>query len=279
MLDKRESSFNDDDVVRIVRDVTCDAALWVGRGQDGTKPLMDGLAKAIDADIWNWVYSWIGVDDDMPKTIKWANSDGVPIRVAMGYIFRYLLGIGGTDPASPALKGGALRGEHFTISRAEACGEEQWTNSWSCRFFKKQFGLEDTVHSIIPLERREDRVFFCGVGLSRRLGRPLFTPREIRIVHLVVEKMPWLREIHQQGAKPHDWHEFKPYLRPYVPLMIAGLSVKDIAQALPNTTEETVKTMRKRVLKAANVENVQQLAAKYSTGRFAKDWPDAASRD
>jgi hypothetical protein len=257
-----DARLSDEDVRSIVW-LVAEMALVPGPIRRKRKALLDGLSELVLADSWLWAHSYIDRGELRPVNLQFQQCGRPGMRGRAAYALR-VFGAFGVPPENAPLKELTFQGQHFTRSIVELVGRDVWLNKKS-RAYVYILGVDDFVYSIVPTHQEADRTYFSGVGLGRRVRQPFFTPRERKIIHIVVGSVRWL---HSDGvtADNADAVETLPvYLRCILPLLIEGRTNREIADA-HNLSVDTVKKYASSLYDLLGVTNRAELIAKFSIG-------------
>jgi hypothetical protein len=258
----RDERLADEDVQSIVS-LVADVALVNGPIRRKRKALLDGLSEMVNGDCWLWAHSYIDLGDLRPVNLQYQQCGRVGVRGAVAYALR-VFGAFGIPPENPPLKELTIRGKHFTRSVCELVGREAWTNKRS-RAYVYAFGMDDFVYSIVPIRREGNRTYSSGVGLGRKTGRPYFTPRERKIIHIVISSVSWLHSDGISSENADVVEQLPTRLRCILPMLIAGRSNAEIAAAR-NLSLDTVKKYVSDLYDIIGVQNRAELIAKFAIG-------------
>lgn len=230
--------------------------------------LMEDLCELAEGDGWVWTINQVDVEHEIPISVgllhgglseqqvaAWAESSQenvVPL------------------PENAPLTELVLAGKHFTRTREQIVPDDAWYQNPTVRAYRLDVGLDHFLYSIYPLEPR----LISAIGLYRRRGRPPFTPRQRRIVHIVTSEVKWL---HYAGL-PHDKGQsvpqLSPRLRAVLVLMLEGHDRKRIASLL-GISPHTAADHMKAIYRHFGVSSQLALIRRFSVGD-RMDAPHAA---
>lgn len=103
------------------------------------------------------------------------------------------------------------------------------------------------------------------IGLYRPLGAPMFTERESRIAHIVLNEVPLLHEAGMPHASAHTLPQLPPRCRMIVNQLVRGQSRKDIAAHL-GLSPLTVQGYIKQIYAHFRVHSQSELITRLTRG-------------
>jgi DNA-binding CsgD family transcriptional regulator len=219
--------------------------------------LLQGLAKLVRADIWVWLHHVETRSGTRPMAFLRVDggwqSESQRIKVAEGTI----------SPAAELLnarlrKGGAI---HRTRRREDLFSEPRWHRSELAQKYFRPADIGEFLSSVYPLGDRK----FSSIFFHRSLGRPAFTPREARIVHLVIGSV---EKLHREGTDvPAAGHvnELSTRQRQVLIQLMTGDGVKQIASKL-SLSVHTVTDHLKQIYRRFKVSGRGELFAQFLAG-------------
>ena len=258
----RHERLADEDVRNIVS-LVADMALVRGPIRQKRKALLDGLSELVQGDCWLWAHSYIDLGDLRPVNLQYQQCGRVGVRGSVAYALRIFGGFG-LPPENAPLKELTIRGNHFTRSITELVSRDVWMSRKS-RAYVYALGMDDFVYSVVPVRREGGRTFFSGVGLGRKVRRPYFTARERKIIHIVIKSVSWLHSDGLSTENADAVEQLPTRLRCILPLIIAGRTNADIAEAR-NLSLDTVKKYVSDLYDILGVQSRSGLIAKFAIG-------------
>lgn len=220
--------------------------------------LMEGLCHLVDADYWAWVLAAELEPGKFPVYVGFLSGRFSESELAeFLQIQAHPEMIRWTEPMARAVSqtGRAVTRnvqDQFSYKDFLASEVGQW---WS------RAGLQPRCITFHPLADGSA----TGIGLYRKTGRPLFTEREGRIMHILLTEVPWL---HQMG-----WPEDRCAKIPSLPtrcwivheLLLQGYRRPEIASHL-NLSIHTVNDYVKRIFAHLGVHSQSELIARFHHG-------------
>lgn len=219
--------------------------------------LVAELAKLVDANVWLWFYG------NIPNT-----SHFQPAQILDGGWISDEQRVGGIQsmeaPETAELQQffPHFLSKQITFCRASVMSQEQWR---ATPFFQKHrapLGLDEFIFSTYPLN---ESGAFSGIGLHRFLGKPPFTSRDTKIVHLVLSEIDWL---HRDGVDVEavgSVANLSRRQRQVLLLLLSGDAVKQIATKL-QISDHTVRDHVKVLHEHFGVSTRGELLAKFLSG-------------
>ena len=241
-------------MVRLIGEV---AALPGGHAEK-KRYLMEGLCRLIDADAWAWglscrhapnkpqVYvSLVKGGFSEESFAKWLQALEHPEIVELASDFFIEL---------------QNKKVHLTRLRDQFIDSAGFERSKA-----RPIWQEADVGPMILSQRPLDKTSSSTIGLYRRFDRPMFSPRDSRIAHIVLTEVPWL---HEQGW-PEDRGAQVPALskrqRLTLNLLTLGQSHKQIASHM-NISKYTVQGYIKQVYRHFGVSSQAELMSRFFQG-------------
>jgi len=220
--------------------------------------LMDGLCKLIDADAWVWGLS-CQREPDQPQIYVSMVKGGFTEQTFV----KFLEACEHPDMIELASRFFLELKEkctHLTRSRHQIADPDAIERSQAIHVWKEA-NIGPTIMSMRPL----DATSGSTMGLYRAHGKPEFTPREVRIAHIVFSEVPWL---HEQGW-PKDRGVSVPKLsrrqRLALNLLTSGQSRKQIAANM-KISLHTAQGYIKDVYKFFHVNSQTELMNRFHQG-------------
>ncbi len=220
--------------------------------------LMEGLCKLVGADAWVWGLS-CQREPDQPQVYVSFVKGGFTERTFL----KFLEACEHPDMielASRFFLELKKKSTHLTRSRHQIANPEEIERSQAIQVWKEA-NIGPTIMSICPL----DAVSGSMTGLYRAHGRPEFTPREVRIAHIVLTEVPWL---HLQGW-PEDRGVSVPQLSPRQRLALNLLTLGQSRKQIAGNMKISVNTAQgyiKDVYRIFNVSSQAELMSRFLQG-------------
>jgi DNA-binding CsgD family transcriptional regulator len=223
--------------------------------------LMQRLQDLTDADGWLWSLTRCDYSKDQPMSLGVIH-DGLTDSQFAGWVEASQVAAI-PPPEDKALADEFLNGRHFTRTRQQLVPDEQWYGSPTIQKYRLDRGIDDFVYSIFPLGPETA----SAIGLFRHVGRERFSPRDRRIVHIVLSNVPWL---HTVGLPHKDFigisvQALTPTRRMVLVHLLDGKRRPDIAKLL-NITENTARDHIRAVLRHFRVKDQLDLVCWFRAG-------------
>lgn len=240
-------------LVRLLGDV---AAMQSGIAERKTR-LMDGLAELVEADVWMWnVTSMSGGDYGGIRVVQRGLSDR--------QMARYFEASYQTDalPEMVAVAELMTMGEPFTRRRQELVADDVWQARARQDSAYFDLNIDQSIYTLVPVA---GGVWSCA-GLHRHWGRPPFTEREARLVHIVFSEVGWLHRAELPGEEDADLvPRLTPRLRTVFGLMMDGFSRSQIAEHL-SLSSYTVRDYMSEIYRHFGVGSQVELMRRLTVG-------------
>lgn len=224
------------------------------------RELLTGLAGIVDADLWAWT------------TSVWGPT-GAPVSTNMihnvsdkGLYTRWIEGT--QDPALPPPEHpyaarALASGNVLTRRRSQWIDDSVWYEDKHNKTYRFPLGFDDFVLTLYPLREQSA---FSGVAFYRKLGRPAFTERDSRLIHIVLSEVDWL---HYADLPSQIAQTLVPALSPRQRVvfmnMLQGFDRAEIARRL-NLSVHTVNDHVKVIYRHFNVNSQAELMNRFMTG-------------
>ena len=248
---------DEQDVRKIVR-LVGEVAAHPGGHAEKKRYLIEGLCQLVDADAWIWGLS-CQREPDQPQVYVSLLKGGLTEEEFV----KFLQAVEHPEMIEFASKFFIELKQsktHLTRLRCQITDEARFHNSEAQAAWKKA-DLGPTILSLRPLDDQSS----SAVGVYRHFDRPHFTPRESRIVHIVLSEVPWL---HQQGW-PDDRGISVPTLsrreRLTLNLLTLGESHKQIAARM-NISPNTLHGYIKAIYRHFGVNSQAELMSRFYQG-------------
>ncbi|HEY0007397.1 MAG TPA: LuxR C-terminal-related transcriptional regulator [Tepidisphaeraceae bacterium] len=218
---------------------------------DRRRHLMSGLATLVGADVWLWAISR-GMADGTPGPL-WTADGGFADTAEQTQIW----GLSARTDITVAMNEFVTGPHHQTYVYDPAR-----LSPASRRLMEESLQRTPLSHLLFSVYPMGDGVA-SGIGLHRRKNRPPYTPREAKIVHLVISQIDWL---HRAGtdvpANTPSIQHLSPRQREVLIYLLYGEGRKQIAQRM-TLSEHTINDHVKALHKHFHVNSSGELLAKF----------------
>lgn len=241
-------------MVRLLGEVAADQ----GGHNAQKRRLVEGLCRLVDADSWAWGFCSSLEPGKQPVYIVGLHGGFEPARFAR--LMSVLDHPGMAAIMRPFAAELALTHAHLTRLVQQVVCYDEFSRTLLGRMWQDA-GVGPIVLSYRPLD---ESTLSCVV-LYRRPDRPLFGPRESRIVHIVASEVPWLHNV----GWPEDRAATVPFLAPrprtVLNLLLCGMNRKEIAANL-NISEHTANDYVKLVFRHFGIHSQAALMHRFFSG-------------
>lgn len=264
-----DTPLDDSDVgamVRLLGDVAhLDGGLNVKR-----RALMEGLCDLIEAKFWVWSTFRFDENPNNMMTINWLHGRLNESEAAK-------LGAAASNPNLRSMEEEAMNvlietESHVTRRRRQIVPDDQDWYSHPFNVAHRQGWVDDFIYSYLNVDE-EDNIW-SAIGFHRAWGKPAFSPRDSRIVHIIVREVRWLHEGSVPDSKGERTPQLAPRLRPVFALLIDGQTRKRIAHHL-GLSVHTIGDYIKDIYKHFGVSGRMELVRYFTAG----DGGDLAKRN
>ena len=222
--------------------------------------LMDGLCRLVDADFWLW--SLLLVDEGKHEPV-WAHSLTGGFEEGQYPTFWQAIGHPVTAKIHEEISSLVpVAGNHVTRNRAQFDPADRAQ-------FRNPTGVwaRADIADLVASYRMVRPGALSGIGLYRRLGRPDFDARQLRIAHIVLTEVPWL---HERGWPENRIEERElPKLsrreRSVLLSLTNGETPRTIAKSL-KISESTVNQYVKAIYRHFRVNSRARLLHRFTAG-------------
>jgi len=219
------------------------------------RALLEGVAALVDADVWYWSTSVLSDTsfDIMAVTLIDGGWQDLSERA------RFFETV-----SDPRLADGNQRvldqagREAATFDLSELLPRETVAAAWD---LFQQMGFEHILISTRPIARNLRGI----VALYRRVGRPAFSVRDRRVVHLSFKHLGWLDRETEDLVAPHRALRLSPRERQVLAFLMAGHSPKEIAGQL-RLSQHTVGDYIKKIYRHFSVSGRAELLSQFIGG-------------
>jgi len=171
-------------------------------------------------------------------------------------------------PEDVPLTQNLILGEHYTRTRDQLVSDEDWYNNPTVKKYRLERGIDDFLYSLYPLG---NNTICSAIGLFRHTGRPRFSPRHRRIVHIVLSNVEWLHTASLPAVERVTLPNLTPTQRIVLVHLLDGKRRSEIARVM-HVAETTVKDHTRAVLRHFDAADQLALVCKFRSGN-GKDFP------
>lgn len=229
------------------------------------KTLMAGLAQIVNANAWMWVLS--SVTNEEPTAMQLLY-DGYT-QEQMAIITNVALSPDIEDPTGMHALQMIADNQHHTETRHQCCDDETWAQHPAVRDHFDALGIDQYIMSIYPIPTPNNSAeqpsrMTSFVGMYRPKGKPTYTERERRIVHILTQEARWLHHAGLPEAGDDGIPSLSPRLKSVLTLLLDGQSPQQIAKGLklsPHTVKDYVKTLYKHFKVSTRAELLHRFMA------------------
>ncbi len=223
------------------------------------RALMEGLSHLVEADAWSWIISRAETENHNPAVGSYLYG-GITDQ-EFGLYARMMQDRKNVPVEYAALNSLRLTHKRFTRSWDQLVKPDEWYGPRNERLIR-DLGFEHIMYSVWVLD---DDGMFSGICLKHRAGRPKFTPRQRRIVHIVTGEVDWLHYDENLARVTREVRPLAPHLRTVLTLLIDGKSVKEIAGQLA-LSHHTVAGYTKDIHRHFHVSTRSELLRHFMAG-------------
>lgn len=261
-----EAYLSEADIRAIVRLLGEVAAIQTGH-IDQKRHLLGGVMKLVDGDVWVWSQGFAGNLDRPPAAIQLID-EGWRDPQQRIWFYRAIseekhVHIGQARFADVV----STQPRHQTVLNVQLHSPKELENSANYQLLYRHCGLSAYILSYYPVSTVGH---FSGIGIHRFRGKPDFTERDRRIVHLITSEIDWL---HRSGVPESPAPSAVPLSqrqRQVLFFLLAGDSIRQVATKLELSTH-TVNDYVKAIHKHYDVRSRGELLAKFlGTGSIPK---------
>jgi DNA-binding CsgD family transcriptional regulator len=249
---------SEDDARALVR-LVADIAILNAPVQVKKHRLMTSLSELLDSDAWGWILSRAEKSNNNPSVVEFLHGGMTEEQVGAYAAMMQ-------DRHSPQVEYSALNNlrlteQHFTRTWDQLVTEEQWYGDTN--HLLHEVGFEQVIYSVRVLDQDG---LFSGISLKRHSGRPRFTPRERRMLHIVSSEVDWLHACSDSlSSASYGVRALTPRQRAVLTLMLEGQPLKQIAYIL-GITPNTVCGYAKQIHKHFTVSSRGELIRRFMAG-------------
>lgn len=258
------STLHESDVRQVVR-LLADVAVVEGGINDKKRRLVEGMLELVDADCYIWNLTRVE-----------PGKEPVPVSVLhnlteQGMAFYAQCNTNGQmDPVNRALIGLLGDHQHFSRRMRDLATTEQMQASGLVATVEQTDELSlESIFSLFHLPGESQLV--SGIGIHRRPGKLPYTPRELKLIHILTSEIGWLHELGVPEEDGSSIIDLSPRLRSVLLLLIDGQSAKRIAYHL-GLSDHTVRGYIKDLYRHLDVGSRPELMRRFMVGNGG-DWP------
>ncbi len=241
-------------IVRLIGRAAADNRPPVERKRD----LMNGLAQIVDADAWLWVVSRLG-EDQKPTALNLLH-DGLDDAQVAG-IFEATYSPDAPPPENEPFIRELAKGAPITRRREDLVADTHWKPSPHFQRYRAPIGLDEFIYGGFPFETG----LISAIGLHRTSGKPAFSVRDRRLVHIVVSEIDWLHHAGIPGDDGAQAPTLSPRLRTVFGLLLQGWRRPQIAKHL-GISEHTARDHMRAVYRHFKAADHIELMSRFMTG-------------
>ena len=261
---------SDMDARAIVRLLGNTAAVEGGLS-DKKRFLMNGLCDLVDADAWLWSLGTWGEPGDPPVYVGIMHGGFDENR------FTKLLNViehpDNEKIVAPWIAEVTRQKKHSTYSLTDLDESGLFSNS-EVADLMEQADIGELFLSGYPV----DESSMSAIGVYRASGAAPFTPRELKIAHLLFKEIPWLHSAGWSQEISAKAPKLYPRQRVVLNLMLDGLGRKQIGFEM-QLAENTVAGYIKGIYRHFDVSSHAQLMSKFLVGNAYTGGLSTRARD
>ncbi|MEM1329688.1 MAG: LuxR C-terminal-related transcriptional regulator [Planctomycetota bacterium] len=221
--------------------------------------LIEDLVEMVGGTAWMWTTSTGFRPGDTPMTVGFMS--GGFSEKQLGIIMEASQDLDAPMPENPPMIAALEPWRHVTRSRTDLVPDEEFYEHAQWQLYREPAGTDHYLFSLFPLQDG----YVSGIGIHRKPGMADFTPRERRIVHLVVSEIDWLHRADLPVSNAETTMELSPRLRVVFALLLQGWNRKQIAEHL-GLTANTVAGYQKQVYRRFRVNSQPELMSRFAAG-------------
>jgi DNA-binding CsgD family transcriptional regulator len=253
-----EAFLSEQDIRAIVRLLGEVAAIQTGP-IDQKRYLLNGIMRMVGGDVWVWTQGFMGNADRPPAALQLLD-EGWRDPEQRNWFYRSISDEKHVHPGQVrflAMLGERVR--HLTMLTTDMTTREEFEASANYQLYYRHCGLFACVLSVYPFSSAGH---YSGIGVHRVHGKPDFTERDRRILHLITSEIDWL---HRAGVPESGAPSAVPLTqrqRQVLFFLLAGDSIKQVAAKL-EISAHTVNDYVKLIHKHYNVSSRGELLSKF----------------
>ncbi len=219
---------------------------------------MDQLARILGTDTWVWGVAPLLDPGKQPVYLYQHTSGFNPQRKS-----RFLEAVEHPDTGqmtAPLAEALIAANSQVTRHIGQIITRDRYVNSPAKPLWEAA-GIDSILITLRPVP---DYGISC-IGFYRPLGAPVFTEREARIAHIVLNEIPLLHEVGMPHAVSRPIPQLPPRCRLIINQLVQGMTRKEIAAHL-SLSENTVHGYVKDIFKHFAVHSQSVLIARFTRG-------------
>ncbi len=220
--------------------------------------LMDGLAELTGADCWVWCFVAEARTEEPPVLVSFMQGGFTEERFA-----KFLAATehpGSARNTATIIAAAREKRSQQTRLREQLIPTEEFHASTAY-----QSWCDADIGGVIVSLRQLDDICQSAVGLYRSLDKPLFTPRDSRIAHILISEVPWLHELGWPEDRGATVPQLSPRQRLTLNLLLQGNSRSQIAEHLGISTH-TADGYVKDIYRHFGVHSHAELMMRFQSG-------------
>lgn len=220
--------------------------------------LMNELAALLGTDTWVWGVAPL-LDPERQPVYLYQNTGGFD----ESRMSRFLMAVEHPDCAemtAPLAEALIAAGSQVTRHIEQIVTRERFAESPANPFWQAA-GIGPILITLRPIP---DYGISC-IGFYRPLGNPMFTERDSRLAHIVLNEVPLLHEVGMPHAVSRPIPQLPPRCRLIINQLVRGLSRKDIAAHL-GLSEQTVNGYVKKIFAHFGTHSQAELINRLTRG-------------
>jgi len=204
----------------------------------------EGVADLVGADYWMWNVCSLKPDAIPLATAVMHNLSEKQVGALMEANYR-----GDLDAIDSKFLPLTREGAHFTCRGDQLLTAEEFEQNGSRRVYVEELDFSHSyMFSAYPIPGHDD--LFHNLGLWRKPGRPMYTPRESRIAHIIASEVGWIHLGSVPGVSTEEFGTLSPRLQTVLSLLVEGLAAKRIAfhmKIAEHTARDYIKDLYRRL--------------------------------
>jgi DNA-binding CsgD family transcriptional regulator len=229
-----------------------------GSAQDVKRFLMHGLCELTGADRWVWGLCCQIAPGELPTYVSvdhggFSDENFAHFMLAQEHPDMKWLN-------APFMRDAKEGNGHITRTRQQVDPEFKFVESGAYPLWEKA-----DVGPILLSMRTLDERSASMVALYRKFERPLFSPRESRIAHIVLSEIPWLHDQGWPEDRGVDVPRLTPRQRVILNLLLEGQTRKAIAAHL-SISLNTVQGYIRQIYRFFGVQSHAHLIRRFQRG-------------
>lgn len=246
-------------MVRLLADV----AVVTGGVVAQKRRLMEGIAELSGSDFWMWNVGVIDRENQVPAAVSVLhNFSERQLATLTSEAYQHN---GAHRRLNQAFIDLSMKKPSWTRSIDDLMDDETGGSAGQLREHMAQVEISDSIMSFRAVPEHPD--LYSGIGLHRGPDRPCYGPRELRMVHILLDEVAWLHEA--GGAAEEEAGQvmigLSPRRQTVLTLLVDGHSAKRIAYHL-ELSEHTIKGYIKDIYRHYDVGSRAELMRRFMLG-------------